>query len=120
MADALFYTKNPHTRKIWPEVSELYQATPNTALQFNDDPAPEYDSELKLTLANVLIKQYEPKRCEALLELVHDKTNGETRIILLRPLLRIRNRKSGMMDILSELKQDPVLAIELEAKGVPS
>lgn len=118
IAGALCYTKNVHTRAIWPEIADLYSDAPNRAKPFNDDAMTLRDSSVKLTLANALLRLYEPKRLAALVELVRDKSNGETRVILLEPLLRVKTRRKGMLDILLDLKADPELATELSARGI--
>ena len=118
MVEALLFTKNSYCQAVWPEVASIYTATPNESKPYNDGSLPECDSYQKLILANVLIKQYLPKRFDAVLELVRDRRNGETRLILLTPLFRVRNRRPEAMKILQELKEDPQLATEIGARGV--
>ena len=118
LAGALFYTKNPHTRAIWPEVADLYSGTPNTAKPFRDARASIRSSAAKQALANALLKLYEPSRMPLLLDLIKDKGNGETRVLLLAPLLRVKARREDVRQILVSLKTDPVLATELAAKGI--
>lgn len=118
MTRALDYTRNKHARAAWPQIAKLYTATPNEAHPFEGEELEVRPSLTKTYLANVLLRLYQPERCAALIELVRDRRNGETRVILLAPLLRVKNRKAGMLDILRDLKKDPQLAIELSAKGV--
>jgi len=118
IATALFYTKNIHAQAVWPEIAELYCNTPNRAKPFDDTPLEIRDSNTKLMLANALLRLYEPKRIDLLIEVVRDRHNGKSRIILLEPLLRVKKRREGMMDILVDLKADPELEVELSARGV--
>lgn len=118
IAEALYYTKNKHVRAIWPEIAQLYSTTMNEAKPFEADCHQKLASATKLSLANALVRLYEPKRMALLIDLVGNKDHGETRIILLDPLIRVRNRRKGMRAILLDLKADPVLAAEPTARGI--
>ncbi|MEL7133094.1 MAG: hypothetical protein AAGK77_11840 [Pseudomonadota bacterium] len=118
IAGALSYTKNTHTRAIWPEIAELYAKTPNEAKPFEEGSDQHWSSATKRTLANALVRLYEPKRLATLMELVRNKAHGETRIILLGPLIRVCDRREGMRAMLADLKADPELETELTARGI--
>ena len=118
MAEAFYYTKNIHTRNAWPDIAEVYTQTPNVALPFSDGALPVQESAAKGMLANALLRLYQPKRFDAVVDLVRDTRNGHTRIMLLEPLLRARNRRVGAMEILKELMADPVLQTALAKRGV--
>ncbi|MEO0938729.1 MAG: hypothetical protein AAFY38_11300 [Pseudomonadota bacterium] len=117
IAFALSFTKNKYTRAIWPDIAALYANTPNTAKPFQDNPD-HWPSETKSALANALVRLYQPKHFDHLIDLVRDGRNGETRVILLGPLLRVRNRREGLRATLEALKADPGLNIELTARGI--
>lgn len=118
MAEAFYYTNNIHTRNAWPDIAEIYTQSPNQAFPFNDGASPVQDSDAKGMLANALLRLYQPKRFDAVVDLVRDPRNGHTRIMLLEPLLRVRNRRAGAIEILKELKADPVLETALSERGV--
>lgn len=118
MAEAFYYTKNIHTWNAWPDIAEIYTQTPNHALLFSDGALPEQESKAKNALANALLRLYQPKRFDAVVDLVRDPRNGSTRIMLLEPLFRVRNRRVGAMEILKELMADSVLETALSERGV--
>ncbi|WP_299549111.1 hypothetical protein [uncultured Tateyamaria sp.] len=115
---AFYYTKNIHTMNAWPDTAEIYTQTSNLALPFSDDALPVQESDSKNMLANALLRLYQPRRFDAVVDLVRDPRNGHTRIMLLEPLLRVRNRRAGAMEILKELMADPILETELSERGV--
>lgn len=118
MAEAFYYTKNIHTRNAWSDIAEIYTQTPNQALPFSDGALPLQESGAKNMLANALVRLYQPKHFNAVVDLVRDPRNGHTRIMLLEPLLRVRNRRVGAMEILKELMADPVLETALSERGL--
>jgi hypothetical protein len=118
IAGALYYTKNKHSRTIWPEIASIYSKTPNMAKLFDEPALQPIPSASKSSLANALLKLYEPKRLSSLVDLVCDKGNGETRIILLKPLIRVRKRRKEVAELLTDLKSDSMLATELAAHGI--
>lgn len=116
IATGLYYSKNRYSKQAWPEIAELYSTTENKV-----DPgtgATARPSRAKAALANALLRLYDPKRLDALVALIRDAGNGETRVILLEPLLRVKNRRPEVWEILMDLKQDPELNVELSARGV--
>ncbi|KJZ20649.1 hypothetical protein [Loktanella sp. S4079] len=118
MAEAFYYTKNIHTLNAWPDIAEIYTQTPNQALPFSDGALPVQESDAKEMLANALLRLYQPKRFDAVVDIVRNPRNGRTRIILLEPLLRVRNRRVRAMEVLKELMADPVLETALSERGV--
>lgn len=106
----------PAVRKAWPLlVREYADARTGSGIIAPGDtlelPYPEKDA-----LANALAAAVTNRTLGDLVDLVRDRSHGESRILLLSPLFRRRNRDETVTTLLDHLAEDPELATEIGAR----
>lgn len=106
----------PAVRKAWPLLVREY----GDARTGRGIIAPGDTLELpyleKDALANTLAAAITNRTLGDLVDLVRDRRHGESRVLLLPPLFRRRNRDETVKTLLDELAEDPELATEIAAR----
>lgn len=104
---------HPAVRKAWPVLMKEYRNAPEgQGIIAAGDTEPRLLG-AKEGLANTLVAAVTEKTLPELITLVQDRSLGESRVLLLRPLRRRRNKNPLVKQVLEELANDPELAKEI-------
>jgi len=110
--------KLPETRRAWPLIADIYRERPEGRGFQSTFDTEEYAFGAKDALADALSGTYSNEHFELLSELLLDKANGPSRIILVQ-CLRRRRKSPDVISLLKKLVKDQDLTIELQAWRPP-